>query len=211
MCMVTGPAYSHIPDLNTFGSSINLLSLCNLVILGNVLDFSTYLAPNQPPERNTTLAEQEVLKNHDRNTIPKQERGAMMFYTALLLRSLGGWSCILSFGTPRARLLTYHRTTLHSNSLHCWSTSWMLQKRRRVQQERLTVHSPFFRNKSAMSPSAIRTCRSTGHCIRTRSMPRNLGLMSEVIGNLSASGHPIHATHRRSAYSQWHYWVWPEI
>jgi hypothetical protein len=83
MCTITGPAYSHIPDLDTFDGIVNLLSLCNLVILGNVLDFRTYLAPNQPPERDATPAEQEVLDNYDRNKIPKQERVAMMFYRGL--------------------------------------------------------------------------------------------------------------------------------
>lgn len=99
--MVTGPAYSHIPDLNTFGGIINLLSLCNLVILGNVLDFSTYLAPNQPPERNTMLAEQEVLENHDRNKIPKQERVAMMFYRGLAFEVIGWMKLHFEFWNPK--------------------------------------------------------------------------------------------------------------
>jgi hypothetical protein len=101
--MIIGLAYSHIPDLNTFGGIINLLSLCNLVILGNVLDFRTYLAPNQPPERNATPAEEEVLEHHDRNKIPKQERVAMMLYRGLAFEVIEWVKQNFEFRNPKGK------------------------------------------------------------------------------------------------------------
>ncbi|KAF8953374.1 hypothetical protein BDZ97DRAFT_1679585 [Flammula alnicola] len=48
---LSDPSYCHLLQVNTFQDLINLLFLCNLVILANVLDFCTYLAPNQPEEK----------------------------------------------------------------------------------------------------------------------------------------------------------------
>ena len=99
----TGSAFTHLPDLNTFDGIINLLSLCNLVILGNVLDFRTYLAPNQPPERAATPAEQHVLEGYDRNKIPKQERAAMMFYRGLAFEVVDWIKLRFHFWDPKGQ------------------------------------------------------------------------------------------------------------
>lgn len=100
---MTGSAYSHIPDLDTFDGIINLLSLCNLVILGNVLGFRMYLAPNQPPERDATPAKEEVMINYDRNKIPKQERVAMMLYRGLAFKVIDWIRLHFVFWNPEGK------------------------------------------------------------------------------------------------------------
>jgi len=51
------PEYPHLPDLNTFDGILNLLSTCSLSILGNILDFQTYSAPNQDEEDQVSAAQ----------------------------------------------------------------------------------------------------------------------------------------------------------
>ena len=96
---------SYIPNLDTFDGIINFLLLCNLVILGNILDFRTYLAPNQPPERDMTPAEQEVLDSYDQNKIPKQERVAMMFYRGLAFKVIEWIKLHFDFWNPEGEAI----------------------------------------------------------------------------------------------------------
>lgn len=77
--------YHHLPDVNTFQGLINLLSLCNLVILGNVLDFRTYVAPNQSPGHPADSRQKKLMKTYDRNNIPKEERLSMVYTRGLAL------------------------------------------------------------------------------------------------------------------------------
>ena len=57
---------------------MNLLSACVLVILGNVLDFRTYRAPTQE-ENQEANKNQQILIDHDFNTIPVNERFAICY------------------------------------------------------------------------------------------------------------------------------------
>jgi hypothetical protein len=78
------PAASHLPNVNNIDGLMNLLSACVLVILGNVLDFRTYRAPtqeeNRKPDKN-----QQILIDHDINTIPVNERFAICYSRGVAL------------------------------------------------------------------------------------------------------------------------------
>jgi hypothetical protein len=72
------PAASHLPNVNNIDGLMNLLSACVLVILGNVLDFRTYCAPTQE-EYTKADKNQQILIDHDINTIPINERLAICY------------------------------------------------------------------------------------------------------------------------------------
>ncbi|KAF8809712.1 hypothetical protein BYT27DRAFT_7222307 [Phlegmacium glaucopus] len=78
------PAASHLPNVNNIDGLMNLLSACVLIILGNVLDFRTYCAPtqeeNQKPDKN-----QQILIDHDINTIPVNEQFAICYSRGVAL------------------------------------------------------------------------------------------------------------------------------
>ena len=57
---------------------MNLLSACVLVVLGNVLDFRTYRAPNQEENQKANKS-QQILLDCDFNTIPFNERLAICY------------------------------------------------------------------------------------------------------------------------------------
>lgn len=57
---------------------MDLLSACILVILGNVLDFRTYRAPNQE-EYTKADKNQQILLDHEINGIPVSERFAICY------------------------------------------------------------------------------------------------------------------------------------
>ena len=63
---------------------MNLLSACVLVILGNVLDFRTYRAPTQE-ENQEANKNQQILIDHDFNTIPVNERFAICYSRGVAL------------------------------------------------------------------------------------------------------------------------------
>ena len=46
--------YHQLPDVRTVNGLLDLILGCTLAILGNVLDFRTYCAPNQTEEKVTT-------------------------------------------------------------------------------------------------------------------------------------------------------------
>ncbi|KAF8957876.1 hypothetical protein BDZ97DRAFT_1669173, partial [Flammula alnicola] len=83
--LVQTDAGHHLPDVQTFPGLVNLLSLCNLVILGNVLDFRAYSAPNQKAEDGADPHQQVLMDHYDRNNISKQERVSMMFARGIAL------------------------------------------------------------------------------------------------------------------------------
>lgn len=62
-----------------------------------MLDFRTYLAPNQEVERNVNARQRALMEQYDRNDIPKQERASMMYARGIALE-LVNWirtSCII--------------------------------------------------------------------------------------------------------------------
>jgi hypothetical protein len=63
---------------------MNLLSACVLVVLGNVLDFRTYRAPTQE-ENHKANKNQQILIDHDFNTIPVDERFAVCYSRGVAL------------------------------------------------------------------------------------------------------------------------------
>lgn len=79
------PAASHLPNVNNIDGLMNLLSACVLVILGNVLDFRTYRAPTQE-EYTKADQNQQILIDHDINTIPINERLAICYARGVALR-----------------------------------------------------------------------------------------------------------------------------
>jgi hypothetical protein len=83
MC-ITDPAASHLPNVNNIDGLMNLLSACVLVILGNVLDFRTYRAPTQE-ENQKANKNQQILIDHDFNTIPINERFAICYSRGVAL------------------------------------------------------------------------------------------------------------------------------
>lgn len=82
------PSYVHLPDMNTFVGLVNLLSLCNLLILGNVLDFRTYSAPNQKSQDEVNIPGLMLMEHFDRSNIKKEERLSMMFSRGIALELL---------------------------------------------------------------------------------------------------------------------------
>jgi hypothetical protein len=80
----TDPAASHLPNVNNIDGLMNLLSACVLVILGNVLDFRTYRAPTQEEKRKADK-NQQILIDHEINTIPVNERFAICYSRGVAL------------------------------------------------------------------------------------------------------------------------------
>ena len=75
--MATDVVLQHLPDIKNFDGILDLLSLCILVILGNVLDFQTYSAPNQHQTESATQVQRSLMNRFDRNDIQVDERMAM--------------------------------------------------------------------------------------------------------------------------------------
>ena len=92
MCLIafTDVEYSHVPDINTFDGVLDLLSACVLSILGNVLDFRTYSAPNQADDQPMSEAQKFLMAKYDRNDIPRNERKAICYVRGVAL-SLIDW------------------------------------------------------------------------------------------------------------------------
>ncbi len=59
----------HIPDINTFDGVLDLLSECILAILGNVLDFWTYSAPNQGDDQQMSVLQSVMIMVFNCNDI----------------------------------------------------------------------------------------------------------------------------------------------
>ncbi|PPQ83530.1 hypothetical protein CVT25_006959 [Psilocybe cyanescens] len=87
--LVQSDACHHLPDTTTFSGLVNLLSLCNLVVLGNVLDFRTYSAPNQKAGDDLDPHQRSLMEMYDRNNIPKQERFCILYARGIALELMG--------------------------------------------------------------------------------------------------------------------------
>jgi len=77
--------YSHLPDVQMVNGLLDLISGCTLAILGNVLDFRTYSAPNQLEDHPMTNAQQQLWKVFDQNHIPGDERMAICYARGIAL------------------------------------------------------------------------------------------------------------------------------
>jgi hypothetical protein len=77
--------FLHLPDVRTVDGLLDLISACTLVILGNVLDFRTYSAPNQGETEEATKAQQQLMIDFDRNNIPGNERMAICYARGVAL------------------------------------------------------------------------------------------------------------------------------
>lgn len=89
--------YIHLPDVRKVDGLLDLISGCTLVILGNVLDFRTYCAPNQTENDPTTVEQEHLWKEFDRNDILADERMSMCYARGIALRVfewIRGW-CIV--------------------------------------------------------------------------------------------------------------------
>ena len=82
--------YSHLPDLRTLDGVLDLLSACSLIILGNVLDFRTYSAPNQGEEEEASAAQRHLMAAYDLNHITANERQALCYARGVAL-SIFDW------------------------------------------------------------------------------------------------------------------------
>jgi hypothetical protein len=97
--------YFHLPDVRTVNGLLDLISGCTLAILGNVLDFRTYLAPNQTEEQPTTKEQRRLWKKFDRNNIPGDERLSICYARGIALavsRWIREW-CIVK--TPDGKVV----------------------------------------------------------------------------------------------------------
>ena len=71
-----GPAWQFIPDLKTPESCNDLLAVCNLGILLNLLDFETYSYPGQGHNVKISKAQKDQLYQYDYNMMPLMDRKA---------------------------------------------------------------------------------------------------------------------------------------
>jgi len=83
--VVSDDEYLHLPDVLTTDGLLDLISGCTLAILGNVLDFRTYCAPNQGEADPTRREQQSLWKKFDRNNIPGDERMAICYTRGIAL------------------------------------------------------------------------------------------------------------------------------
>ena len=79
------PAGVHLPDVGTIDGILDLLSVCILVMMGNVLDFRTYRAPSQKEEGQPKKNESMLLESYDWNAIPLNERQAICYSRGIAL------------------------------------------------------------------------------------------------------------------------------
>ncbi len=72
-------SWVHLPNLERIDGIMNLLSLCVLVILANVLDFRSYSPAGHRNGRPLTRTEKWMITEFDINAIPTNERLAMCY------------------------------------------------------------------------------------------------------------------------------------
>lgn len=82
---ISDDEYFHLPDIQTVDGLLDLISGCASAILGNVLDFRTYSAPNQAENDPTTKEQERLWKEFDRNDIPGSERIAICYARGIAL------------------------------------------------------------------------------------------------------------------------------
>ena len=69
----------HLPNLEGIDGIMNLLSLCVLAILGNVLDFRSYSPASYIQDRPLTKTDKWMITEFDINAIPTNERLAICY------------------------------------------------------------------------------------------------------------------------------------
>jgi len=74
--IVKGPAWEFIPHLKTPDSCNDLLAVCNLGILLNILDFETYSYPGQGHNTKISKDQKNQLYQYDYNMMPLMDRKA---------------------------------------------------------------------------------------------------------------------------------------
>src|ERR1700694_660668 len=82
---ISDDEYFHLPDIQTVDGLLDLISGCASAILGNVLDFRTYSAPNQAENDPMTKEQARLWKEFDRNDIPGSERIAICYARGIAL------------------------------------------------------------------------------------------------------------------------------
>ena len=82
------PAHVHLPNIETMEGVLNVTCLAILVILGNVLDFRTYSAPNQGEADEASAAQTTLMNTGDINAIPNNERIAYCYARGVALHIL---------------------------------------------------------------------------------------------------------------------------
>ncbi|KAJ3500229.1 hypothetical protein NLJ89_g9887 [Agrocybe chaxingu] len=87
----------HLPDVTTIQGVVDLLTLCNLNILGNVLDHRTYSAPNQQEDAPISDGERRRWMELDVNDVPLDERNHMRYARGMSLHVFGWVRAHMSF------------------------------------------------------------------------------------------------------------------
>ncbi|PPQ81759.1 hypothetical protein CVT26_007392 [Gymnopilus dilepis] len=81
-------SYEHLPKIHTFAGLSDLLSICSLLVLANVLDMRTYSAPNQSFGATIGDSQLSLMDQFDRNDIPTKERLYMAYARGLALSTM---------------------------------------------------------------------------------------------------------------------------
>src|SRR6266545_1950929 len=84
--------HSHLPNVHTFQSLMDLISSCALAVLGNVLDFRIYSAPNQHEDDWTTKAQLQLWTDFNWNDIPGDDCMAICYARGIAL-AVFEWIC----------------------------------------------------------------------------------------------------------------------
>ncbi len=90
---ISNDEYFHLPDVQSVDGLLDLISGCALAILGNVLDFRTYSAPNQAKNDPMTKEQQQLWKDFDRNDIPGDDHMAICYARGIAL-AVFQWICM---------------------------------------------------------------------------------------------------------------------
>ncbi|PPQ97599.1 hypothetical protein CVT26_002398 [Gymnopilus dilepis] len=80
--------YEHLPKVHTFEGLSDLLSLCNLLVLANVLDPRTYSPPNHMNEATIDDSQLSLMDRFDRTDISRKERLCMAYARGVALSTM---------------------------------------------------------------------------------------------------------------------------
>ncbi|PPQ74768.1 hypothetical protein CVT26_005013 [Gymnopilus dilepis] len=84
----TDISYGHLPAIHTAKGLCDLLSVCSLLILSNVIDARTYLAPNQSAITSPDDLRLSIRDRFDRTGISRKERISMIYARGLAFEIL---------------------------------------------------------------------------------------------------------------------------
>lgn len=82
---LTEPMKGHIPDLKSMDSVLDFLSACSLAIFSNVLDFNTYVHPDQDKEERLSEAAILQMDQYDYNSMLPSDRSGCVYARGLAL------------------------------------------------------------------------------------------------------------------------------